>query len=298
MAEGTDIRPQMEVVGSDGLHIGTVDHVDGDRIKMTRKDSNDGAHHYVPLRDVTRVDERVHLSTTAAALGLIAAAGVTGAVVDHGEAPFPPVQNRQVPGARPRGNYYLPWLVGLIGLILLLILFRSCAAADDPGTTATTTSTTTTVATAPLAVEEVTLPGGRKLSLERSGLNYELQRYLASAEPTPRTFTFDKLNFDTGSAAIRDADRPNVDALAQILSAYPKARVGIVGYTDTRGSAPGNAQLGAERAQSVATALTAKGVGKDRITAGSGGEANPADTNATAQGQFENRRTELVVTAK
>ena len=92
MAEGTDIRPHMEVVGSDGLHIGTVDHVEGDRIKMTRKDSNDGAHHYVPLSDVTRVDSQVHVATTAAALGLVAAAGVTGAVADHGEAPFPPVR--------------------------------------------------------------------------------------------------------------------------------------------------------------------------------------------------------------
>ena len=300
MADGTDIRPHMEVIGSDGLHIGTVDGIESDRIKLTAKDSNDGRHHYVPLHDVTRVDEHVHVSTTAAALGLVAAAGVTAAVADHGEAPFPPVTNRQVPGAKPRGNYYLPWIVGLVGLVLLLLLFRSCVhEAGEQGTTTTTTTTSTsTTAAVPLPVEEVTLPGGQRLSLETSGLNYELQRYLASAEATPRTFTFDKLNFDTGSAAIRSADLPNVDALAQILNAYPAARVGIVGYTDARGSGSSNAQLGAERARSVVAALTAKGVGRDRITAASGGEANPAETNATDEGQFENRRTELVVTSK
>jgi outer membrane protein OmpA-like peptidoglycan-associated protein len=291
----------MEVIGSDGLYIGTVDHVDGNRIRMTRKDSNDGAHHYVPLGDVTQVDDQVHVSTTAAALGLVAAASMTAAVADHGEAPFPAVQNRQVPGARPRGNYYLPWIVGLVGLILLVLLFRGCVdQADELATTTATTTMTQTdaIGTIPLPLEEVTLPGGQKVSLERSGLNYELERYLASAESAPRTFTFDKLNFDTGSAAIRSPDQPNVDALAQILGAYPKAKVAIVGYTDARGSSPSNARLGAERAWSVATALTAKGVGTDRVTARSGGEATPADTNATAQGQFDNRRTELVVTAK
>ncbi len=303
MAQASDIRPHMEVLGSDGLHIGTVDHVDGERIKLTRKDSNDGEHHYIPLSEVTRVDSHVHVDTTATALGLIAAAGVTGAVADHGEAPFPPVQNRLVEGAKPRGNYYLPWIVGLIGLILLLLLFRSCMSHKDEAaapvaTTAETTTTTATTTAAPLKVEEVTLPGGQKVSLETAGLNYELQRYLASSEPTPRTFTFDKLNFDTASAAIRPADQANVDALAQILSAYPKAKVRIVGYTDARGSSPSNAQLGKQRAESVAAALTAKGVDKGRITAESGGEGNPDATNATAQGQFENRRTELVVTAK
>ena len=297
MAQASDIRPHMEVLGSDGLHIGTVDHVDGEQIKLTRKDSNDGAHHYIPLSDVTRVDDHVHVGTTAAALGLVAAAGVTAAVADHGEAPFPPVTNRLVEGAKPRGNYYLPWIVGLVGLILLLLLFRSCMSHQDEAPVATTAETTTTT-TAALPVEEVTLPGGQKISLETSGLNYELQRYLASSEATPRTFTFDKLNFDTASAAIRPTDQPNVDALAQILSAYPKARVRIVGYTDARGSSPSNAQLGKQRADSVAAALGAKGVDKGRITAESGGEGNPDATNATAQGQFENRRTELVVTAK
>lgn len=300
MAENRGIREHMEVVGSDGLHIGTVDHVEGDRIKLTARDSNDRRHHYIPLNDVTRVDEHVHVKTTAAALGLVAAAGVTAAVADHGEAPFPPVKNRQVDGAKPRGNYYLPWIVGLVGLILLLLLFRSCVQQAGETGTATTTTTTQTesVGTAPLKVEEVTLPGGQRVSLETGSLNYELQRYLASAEPTPRTFTFDKLNFDTGSAAIRPVDQANVDALAQILGAYPNARIEIVGYTDARGSNPSNAQLGQDRANSVAAALTAKGVDKGRITAKSGGERNPDATNATAQGQFENRRSELIVTAK
>ncbi len=46
-----------------GEHIGTVDHVEGDRIKLTKNDSPDGQHHYIPLAWVKSVDgNTVHLS--------------------------------------------------------------------------------------------------------------------------------------------------------------------------------------------------------------------------------------------
>lgn len=61
------IAEHMHVVSSDGTHIGTVDHLDGTgRIKLTKNDSSDGQHHYVPRSWVSRVDDRVHLAKTAA----------------------------------------------------------------------------------------------------------------------------------------------------------------------------------------------------------------------------------------
>ena len=301
MVQASDIRQHMEVLGSDGQHVGTVDHVDGSNIKLARKDSGDGQHHYVPLSSVSRVDARVHLSTTAAvalagAAGLgAAAAGTAAGTHDHG--PLPPVKNRAVDDGRPRGNFYLPWIVGVIGLILLLFLLtRACSHHDNAAPAPADTNTA--AATPALPVESVALPGGTTLQLAPNTLNYDLQRYLASNEPTPKAFQFDKLNFDTSSAAIRPEDQPNVDALAQILAAYPNAHVKIVGYTDARGTAPANDQLGQQRADAVTAALVAKGIDKGRIEATTGGETHPTDTNATAQGQFDNRRTELVVTAK
>jgi len=67
MADASSIQPHMEVRASDGSHFGTVDGVDGDRIKLTRKDSPDGEHHYVALASVERVDEHVHLASGASA---------------------------------------------------------------------------------------------------------------------------------------------------------------------------------------------------------------------------------------
>jgi hypothetical protein len=57
-----DIREHMEVFGSCGNKLGLVDGVEGSSIKLTKNDSPDGLHHYVPLSWVGRVDEHVHLT--------------------------------------------------------------------------------------------------------------------------------------------------------------------------------------------------------------------------------------------
>jgi short-subunit dehydrogenase len=60
------ITPHMDVYGSDGQFVGRVDAIEGDQIKLTRKDSPDGAHHRIPLRNVDEVtSDRVTLSLSA-----------------------------------------------------------------------------------------------------------------------------------------------------------------------------------------------------------------------------------------
>ena len=39
-----DIKEHMEVIGADGVHVGTVDKVEGNRIKLTKRDSGEGSH--------------------------------------------------------------------------------------------------------------------------------------------------------------------------------------------------------------------------------------------------------------
>lgn len=59
----SQIRPHMDVIASDGTKIGTVDHLDGtDKIKLTKTESPDGQHHFVPLTWVDHVDSHVHLT--------------------------------------------------------------------------------------------------------------------------------------------------------------------------------------------------------------------------------------------
>jgi len=65
------IREHMEVIGADGVHVGTVDRVEGGRIKLTKADSGQGRHgghhHFIDLGLVAEVEgERVRLSANAA----------------------------------------------------------------------------------------------------------------------------------------------------------------------------------------------------------------------------------------
>jgi hypothetical protein len=64
MVDSAKITEHMEVLGSDGAHIGTVDHMDGsDRIKLTKTDPKAGGeHHFIPLAWVDHVDRHVHLN--------------------------------------------------------------------------------------------------------------------------------------------------------------------------------------------------------------------------------------------
>jgi hypothetical protein len=63
-----EIREHMEVLGSDGEHVGTVDRVAGDRIVLARSDpESGGAHHSLSCADLDRVEDgRVILDCPAA----------------------------------------------------------------------------------------------------------------------------------------------------------------------------------------------------------------------------------------
>lgn len=47
MTDLSQIQQNAEIIGADGVHVGTVDHVSDRRIKLTKKDSVDGHHHYI-----------------------------------------------------------------------------------------------------------------------------------------------------------------------------------------------------------------------------------------------------------
>jgi hypothetical protein len=60
------VTEHMEVLGSDGQRVGTVDKVKGDRIMLTKNDENaGGVHHSIPCSWIDSVDERVTINKTA-----------------------------------------------------------------------------------------------------------------------------------------------------------------------------------------------------------------------------------------
>ena len=70
MTDISRIREHMDVIGADGVHVGTVDGVEGDRIKLTKKDSGEGSHrghhHFIASALVADIEgDTVRLSANA-----------------------------------------------------------------------------------------------------------------------------------------------------------------------------------------------------------------------------------------
>lgn len=79
MADLSHVKEHMKIVGADGAHVGTVDRIEGDRIKLTKKDSgaqvegsgddagaHGGHHHFIPGGLVADVEgDTVRLSANA-----------------------------------------------------------------------------------------------------------------------------------------------------------------------------------------------------------------------------------------
>lgn len=68
MVEASQIQEHMEVVGSDDQHVGTVDRVESDIIKLTKNDqAAHGDHHTIPLSMVDSIEAgKLKLNATAA----------------------------------------------------------------------------------------------------------------------------------------------------------------------------------------------------------------------------------------
>lgn len=107
-----DIAEHMKVVGSDGQHVGTVDRVEGNQIKLTKRDDPDGSgqhHHYIPMSSVQQVDgDKVTLSVPAQQAKAKATGGQQ-ATQNQGTqnqqgAPRSGGQGRPDPNNPPRGN--------------------------------------------------------------------------------------------------------------------------------------------------------------------------------------------------
>ena len=62
----TEIVKDMEVLGSDGQHVGVIDRLDGTSIKLKKLDpASGGSHHLIPTEWVKAVNDKVMLKTTA-----------------------------------------------------------------------------------------------------------------------------------------------------------------------------------------------------------------------------------------
>ena len=74
MVDLSQLREHMEIIGADGVHIGTLDKVEGNRLKLTKPDSGSHGdhHHYISAGLVADVEgDRIRLSANGDAAVLL-----------------------------------------------------------------------------------------------------------------------------------------------------------------------------------------------------------------------------------
>jgi len=140
-----------------------------------------------------------------------------------------------------------------------------------------------------------TLPGNVIITIPSGGTEDRLYNYLSSSGTGGTVLNLDRVTFDSGSAVLSSDARDQIDNIAIILRAYPRASATIDGYTDNNGSEHANLALSKARADAVAGRLTAKGVAPDQVHAEGFGSQKPAADNATDSGQAANRRVMIEV---
>ena len=105
------------------------------------------------------------------------------------------------------------------------------------------------------------------------------------------------VRFDTNKSTLTSAAKANLNKLVAVFDQYPDTNIQIYGYTDSTGSAEYNLKLSDQRAASVRTYLSGKGVGSSRFNTTGLGIADPIATNDSPEGRSQNRRVEFAITA-
>lgn len=140
---------------------------------------------------------------------------------------------------------------------------------------------------------------GKLLDIEikerRMDFNTKVEKALAATELTEKIIRLDHVNFETGSARLTDLSRYELNNLFDFLNKNQNVTVELAGHTDNVGEPEANIVLSDDRANAVYDYLLNKGVAADRMTVVGYGDTQPIESNDTAEGRQQNRRTEFKI---
>jgi outer membrane protein OmpA-like peptidoglycan-associated protein len=207
--------------------------------------------------------------------GAAAAAVVPG--VTHARAV--PVTTATRP-AEPERQRAMPWwIVGLLAIAALLAFAWNRLSRHQTASRNAVTMAAPTDSVAP----------GRMTALTR---------VLESNVALPQRLLVQNLTFGTSSATVEGDSQRVLNEVADVLAAHPNAKMRVEGHTDATGSPEANRSLSQARADAAKRYIADRGVDASRIEAVGYGADRPIASNDTTEGRAENRRTELVVTAR
>lgn len=251
----------------------------------------------------------VGLSSMLPMLGL----GATGSTLSSTSAAKPAAAFRKEEEKNmPPGTKWLMLLILLVAGLALLWYFMKNR--DQKSSLATSMDTTTIVSadtvsatpstgiTTPESIM-VSLPNGKELDAHKGGIEDQLVTFLKSDWRSmsddalkEKWFDFDNLNFNTGNAVLLTESEKQLQNIAEILKAFPEAKIKIGGYTDASGDAAANKKLSQDRADAAKAGLVKLGVGSQVVSAeGYGSSFAKYPASASEQERAADRRVSVSV---
>jgi OmpA-OmpF porin, OOP family len=201
-----------------------------------------------------------------------------------------------------RGQGNTAFLVVMVCIIILVFLqVRYCAPTPPAAVKPAVDAATKAIMDKLGKFMATKLPNGVELNLPEFGVEKKLIAFIEDkGKPVDKTtwFSFDRLDFETGSATLKPTSAEQLKNIAEIMKAYPKVALKLGGYTDNVGSADTNLKLSQKRAESTMQELVKLGVDAKRLQAEGYGEKYPVADNSTEEGRAKNRRIDLRVTSK
>lgn len=139
---------------------------------------------------------------------------------------------------------------------------------------------------------------GNKMDKQAQKIEEEIPGAIVERVDNGIVITFDENSgvfFDTNKFNINTASQNSLDKLAGVFKEYPDTNILVVGHTDSAGSDEYNRTLSKNRANSVTSYLTGKGLLTGRFTTQWFGEDQPTNDNSTAEGRAKNRRVNVAI---
>lgn len=106
------------------------------------------------------------------------------------------------------------------------------------------------------------------------------------------------IDFELGSATLKESSYPLLDKVAEILLRHGNLKLIVEGHTDASGSEGFNEQLSLERAGAVKLYLARKGVYPDWVRVYGYGSSRPLVKGDTEKDRALNRRVEFRITTR
>ncbi|MGA9574324.1 MAG: peptidoglycan-associated lipoprotein Pal [Lysobacterales bacterium] len=169
-------------------------------------------------------------------------------------------------------------------LALVIAVSISACKTTEPATDTSATDTTTTKPTTD--VTTAAAPDPRDYTDAR---NFDNSESLLSKRV---------IYFDFDKSEVKSEYRPIVAAHAAYISAHNSARVTLEGHADERGTREYNLGLGERRGNSVSGLLSAGGAMSGQLDVVSYGEERPVCRVSDENCWWQNRRVEIVYTAR